>query len=244
MWHYNAFGNINIKLIKVLIGEEFMNSENDIQENKTLGNKIRTCLTSFIDKCISKSPNPVNYIKNKKASSIAQIYFEINFLKELYRQGWLNRGIPKEKCESVAEHIYGVAMLSFIIAEQEFPELDVNKVVKMALLHEIGEIYGGDITPDQNVSEVDKHKIELASVKKVLSKLDNGKKYIGIWKEFERGETKESKFVRQIDKLECGMQAVIYNKQEYPRMNEYFQYTLDKLELEKLKDLMNEIINL
>lgn len=111
----------------------------------------------------------------KSKDSILLTYFEFNHLKNLYRQGWLRAGISKGECESVADHSFGVALLSIFISEQYFRDLDIKKTIKMALLHDFGEIYGGDITPHDNISEVDKAKIEEKSVKKVLLKLKKGK---------------------------------------------------------------------
>ncbi len=52
---------------------------------------------------------------------LIQAYFELNHLKQLYRQGWLRVGIPPERCESVAEHSLGVALLCLFIADCVVP---------------------------------------------------------------------------------------------------------------------------
>lgn len=220
----------------------YMNSLKEYEEDKTPESKFVRGIVGLESEVQAVAYEMDGH--SRTDNSNMEFYLEINSLKELYRQGWLDRGIPKDKCEKVSGHIFGVTMLALLIAEEEFPELDINKVVIMSLLHEVGEIYGGDITPYDNISEEEKHQIELESVNRVLKKIPNGEKYISIWEEFEECKTPEARFVKQIDKLECGMQAIIYDMQGYPRMDEFFQYTLDRLKEEKLKNIMEQTMKL
>ena len=143
-------------------------------------------------------------------NKILEVYFEIQSLKNLLRQGWLKNGIEKKFCESVADHSFSTAMLAWFIADEYFPELDMSKIIKYSLIHEIGEIYAGDITPDDKISGKEKYELELESVKRVLGKLKNGQKYIKIWEEFENAQNKEAKLIKQIDRLEMAFQAYFY----------------------------------
>ncbi|MEM7825710.1 MAG: HD domain-containing protein, partial [Candidatus Aenigmatarchaeota archaeon] len=70
----------------------------------------------------AKDTPPINYIKDKRVDEIIKLYYELNHLKQLYRKGWL-RSVQKEKCESVADHSFTVAVLSLFLAEKYFPEL-------------------------------------------------------------------------------------------------------------------------
>ncbi|HEY3290978.1 MAG TPA: HD domain-containing protein [Anaerolineae bacterium] len=161
----------------------------------------------------TKSDNPVNHLAGMRTPPLIQAYFEFNQLKQLYRQGWLRRGVPPEKCESVAEHTFSMAVLAMSIADAHFPELDQLKVLRMVLLHDFGEIYAGDITPADGVSAEDKHAREEASVEKVFNKLPIGKPFLNLWQEYEAGETAEARYVRQIDRLDMAMQAAVYHRQ-------------------------------
>lgn len=191
---------------------------------------------------ITKNENPIYLVSNEqKLEPIVLLYLEFNHLKQLYRQGWLKREIPKEKCESVADHSFGVAILGFFIACEFFPELSIEKIITMSLLHETGEIYGGDITPSDNISKEKKHEIEKSSVIKVLSKLNNSKKYINIWEEYESKNSKESIFVTEIDKLEMAIQAAIYQNIEKINLEEFFPYVMERLSIDKLKEIFKQI---
>jgi putative hydrolase of HD superfamily len=49
-----------------------------------------------------KAENPVGLLQNKEHTLLITAYFELCHLKQLYRQGWLLRGVPRERCESIA----------------------------------------------------------------------------------------------------------------------------------------------
>ena len=161
-------------------------------------------------------------LEGKDAPPLARAYFELCQLKQLFRQGWLKRGVGRKRCESVAEHSFGVTVLALWLADAYYPELNTEKVLRMALLHDFGEIYAGDIIPGDDVSMQDKHAWEEASVARVVGKLPSSKTYLKLWEEFERGDTPEARFVRQIDRLEMGLQAAVYKSQEQGVMDEFF----------------------
>ena len=118
----------------------------------------------------TKAPNPASLI-DKTPSTIIETFFEIAHLKGLYRQGWLMRGLPPEQCESVAEHTFGVAVLVMVLADGFFPELDTEKLLRMALIHDFGEIYAGDIVPGDRISLKEKHQLEKKSAAQVFGKI-------------------------------------------------------------------------
>ncbi len=130
-------------------------------------------------------------------------------LKALYRQGWLQRKVLEDKTESVADHSFGVAMLALLLCPSE---LDKLKVLEIALLHETGECIVGDLTPWDNLTDEEKSQMEKVAVIKILEKLPDGKRLISLWEEFEYETSEEGRFVRQLDKLEMGLQAEVYAK--------------------------------
>ena len=87
------------------------------------------------------------------AQAVLDFIEEIGVLKNLPRTGWRFRGI--KDAESIADHCYRVSLLSMILAdvltEQDVP-LDVEKVMRLALLHEIAEARVGDLPfPDPQI---------------------------------------------------------------------------------------------
>ncbi len=179
-------------------------------------------------------------MENKK-NEILEVFFEIQSLKNLFRQGWLKNGIDKKFCESVADHSFTTTMLAWLIADKYLPELDIIKVLKYSLIHEIGEIYAGDITPNDNVSDTTKYELEIASVKKVFSKLKHGNKYIKLWEEFENAENKEAKYIKQIDRLEMALQAHFYEDKLDLNLADFKDSAKSVLKEEVLKDLLQSL---
>lgn len=154
---------------------------------------------------------------------LVRAYFEISQLKQLYRQGWLHRGIQEAACESVAVHTFGMAVLAMLIADQYFPGLDSTRVLRMALVHDIGEVYAGDIVPGGGVAKEEKQRLEREAVRRIFQGLPNGDQYLAAWEEFEQGETPEARLVKQVDRLEMALQASVYEHMEYGRLQEFFE---------------------
>lgn len=170
----------------------------------------------------TKADLPLAAFAGQPLSPLVSAYYELNHLKQLYRQGWLRCGIPPERCESVAEHIFSMAMLAWWIVDAHFPQLDRDRVIRMILVHELGEIYTGDIIPGDAVPLAEKHRREREGFWQVVGKLPKGEEYLALWEEFEAGATPEARFVRQIDRLEMAFQARVYQQQGFEDMNEFF----------------------
>lgn len=192
----------------------------------------------------TKASFPHSLLNNKEVSAIIEAYFEINHLKQLYRQGWLQRGVPPQLCESVAEHSFCVTLLSLFLADSYFPELDKWKVICMALLHDIGEIHAGDFTPLDNVEAQVKQNLERQSVQKVLSKLPNSSTYLELWEEYETGTSPEACFVRQIDRLEMSLQASVYDHQGLLDPARFFASTEKVISESNLLKILTELKSL
>jgi putative hydrolase of HD superfamily len=176
-----------------------------------------------------------------RLSPLVRAYVEWSQLKQLYRQGWLRRGIRPEQCESVAEHTFGVALLTLTLVDTHFPELDREVALRMALLHDLGEVYTGDLTPADGVPGGEKHRRERASVVHVLGELENGQEYIALWEEYEQGDTPEARLVRQVDRLEMGLQAYLYERQEGADLSEFYASVREGLNLPALLRLFGQV---
>ncbi|MBE9198565.1 MULTISPECIES: HD domain-containing protein [unclassified Nodularia (in: cyanobacteria)] len=192
----------------------------------------------------TKAPLPHDFLKNQKVSAIVEAYFEFNHLKQLYRQGWLQRGIPSQNCESVAEHSFCVTLLALFLVESYFPELDKWKVICMALLHDLGEIHAGDFTPLDNVESSEKQRLEYQSVEKVLSKLPGGSTHLALWKEYEAGTSPEARFIHEIDCLEMGLQASVYRQQNLVDPKSFFASAQKVLCDSRLLQILQELESL
>jgi putative hydrolase of HD superfamily len=189
----------------------------------------------------TKAPPPVNLLSGRKASPLIEAYFELNQLKQLFRQGWLRVGLPRERCESVAEHSYGVALLCLFLADAYFPEMDASKVVRIALLHDLGEAYAGDLTPHDGVSREQKHALERQAAERILAKLPRGAEYLALWDEYEHGASLEARLVRQVDRLEMGLQACVYELQGAGDLSQFYASVDKALESPELRAVLGEL---
>lgn len=189
----------------------------------------------------ARNRNPALYLAGKNVPPLIEFFYEINHLKRLFRRGWL-RSIPAEQCESVAEHTFGVALLAWALAERFFPQLNPEKILKLALIHDIGEIHAGDITPYDGISAAEKNQAEYRAVKQLFSRLPGGEKYLALWEEYENGTSPEAQFVKQIDRLEMALQASIYEHQEGINLEEFFGSAAAVIRSPELKAVFADIL--
>ncbi|MBN1373475.1 MAG: HD domain-containing protein [Anaerolineaceae bacterium] len=167
---------------------------------------------------------------------------EFNQLKNLYRQGWLRRGIPREQCESVADHIFGMTWLAWLLMDAGLTEdVDRERVLRMVLAHEVGEIYAGDMIPADGVEASEKQRLERESALRVVGKLAGGEEILALWEEFEAGQTPEARLVRQLDRLEMAFQAAQYRAGGAQGTGEFFESARRSITDEGLLALLTEI---
>jgi len=186
----------------------------------------------------TKSQVSIDKLISAEIDPTIRSWFEISQLKNLYRRGWLQVGISAERCESVAEHSFGVAILCTLLIPEVSQQLDGEKVLRMALLHDIGEVYAGDITPQDGLTDNAKSMAERESVSRILGNLPSAQTYLQIWDEYEAGITPEARFVRQIDRLEMGLQARFYAEQGYGNLTQFFSSATQALTSRELRDLV------
>ena len=144
-------------------------------------------------------------------NKIYNYFKEINKLNETIRTGWIRRNIPFKRLESVSEHIFTVGLLSLAIIDKYNLSLDVEKVLKMILIHELGEIDVGDIPIIDVERRKNKHEEELKGVTRIMNVIDEPW-ILELWNEFESKESEESKFVFKMDKLGAVLQAKYYSE--------------------------------
>lgn len=130
-------------------------------------------------------------------------------LQELIRKGHIYWGANKERLESILEHIYGCLVLAIGLESEYSYCIDFNKLFKMLLIHETGEIAIGDLT-EWDISESEKKDIERKAVVSILSKLSGGEGLIKLFDEFNSKSTLVAEYANLIDKLEYDMQVKVY----------------------------------
>ena len=122
---------------------------------------------------------------------------EILGLKDIARTGWVRNDVNNP--ESVAAHSWGMAILALKLTPEE---LDLSKVLSLCLVHDIPEVRVGDLTPHDDCST--KADDELSAMKELSPE------WVHLLAESALGESEEAKFVKQLDKLDMGLHAMIY----------------------------------
>jgi putative hydrolase of HD superfamily len=160
-------------------------------------------------------------------------------LKSLPRKGWLRAGV--ERPETVAAHSYLVALLAMVTADLH--GLDALKVVRMALLHDLGEALIGDITPKDESWPI-KTTIEQEAVERILGHLPQEvqDRYLELWRELQEGGSPEARLVQEVDKAEMALQALLYREAGYPatRLEEFLESGIRGVRDPLLKRLLEE----
>jgi putative hydrolase of HD superfamily len=97
------------------------------------------------------------------AEKIVAFLREISKLKSLDRTGWVIRSVPKP--ESVAGHMYRMSLIALLALDRSLTaDLDMDKVIKMCLVHDMAECIVGDITPHDGIDEEEKHRLEMEAM--------------------------------------------------------------------------------
>jgi putative hydrolase of HD superfamily len=130
------------------------------------------------------------------------------------------------------------------LAEAYFFDLDLGKLISMALIHDFGEIYAGDFTPTDEVSPEEKHRLERESIEAVFGKLANGEKYVALWLEFETSDSPEARLIRQLDKLEMALQASLYEHQHNVDLSEFYDSANTAISDEALRKISTSLWDL
>lgn len=123
---------------------------------------------------------------------------EIDKEKEIYRQTHILGGARRE---NDAEHAWHMAIMAFVLQEYANEPIDVLRVMKMVLMHDLVEIYAGDTYAyDENGKETQRER-ELAAADRIFGMLpeDQEEEFRGIWEEFEERKSPEAKFARMLD---------------------------------------------
>lgn len=165
-------------------------------------------------------------------------------LKSTKRTGWVYRGVKSP--ESVSDHMYRMAIMSFLLTgREEGTNINRDRCIKLALVHDMAECIVGDITPFDGVSKEEKHRREKQTMEYLSSLVGEevGKEFLLLWQEYEDQETKEAKFVKDLDRFEMILQAHEYEDSEGKPgwLQEFFDFTKDKFQHPIVKDWVDEL---
>ena len=167
-------------------------------------------------------------------------------LKKIKRTGWVIKGVQDP--ESVADHVYRTCFMCMILSQKR--QLDHLKLLRMALLHDLGETATSDIRFEEGTkiiaSPAAKNRIEEDILKKILPSTGNSDYYLQLYHEFRDQSSPEAKFLKQVEKLEMVIQALEYQEYGTPShaLNEFFENARKYIADPKIATLLKQTISL
>jgi len=166
---------------------------------------------------------------------LARFFTRVQALKRVPRSGWIDRGVSLPDVESVADHTWQTALIAWLTAV-DGSALDANRVLQLAMIHDLAEVivgdqppYAADEVPDagdraaltaffsrrqvrSEEARAVKREAENAAFIDLIADLSPTVRDLltGLWEEYETQATPEARFVKQADTLEAYMQALHY----------------------------------
>ena len=152
---------------------------------------------------------------------------EIDKLKYVQRK---TRLFNSNRHENDAEHSWHLAMMAWVMSEHSNESIDLFKVIKMLLIHDIVEIDAGDTFLFDNNKDHENTEEELEAAKRIFGLLPEtqAKELITLWEEFEAAETTEAKFAKAIDRLAPMMQNASNNGGTWREFEVPYETVIDK----------------
>ena len=175
------------------------------------------------------------YKQDKNLENILDFIMAVGRLKKMPRLYWLLKEVKNP--ETVASHMFTLALMAWIFDKEK--NINIEKILKMALCHEMSAVYTGDTTPYDrilprgrrekrevlrqwpHVTKIKKEKIFLSDYKeekqameRLTKKLEPSlrKEMIQLWKEYRTKSSPEGRLLSQINVLAVLMQALLYEK--------------------------------
>jgi putative hydrolases of HD superfamily len=144
----------------------------------------------------TESPAPVSA---KALQSVVDFALELDRLKGVTRK---TRPLGLERYENSAEHSWQIALLAATLAPHAESPVDVDRVVRMLLVHDVGEIDIGDTMVYTEGGWEERKTAELAAVTRIFGLLPAGEgaSFVALWREFEEGATAEARFANAVDR--------------------------------------------
>ncbi len=135
----------------------------------------------------------------KEVTQILDFMVEIEKLKGVLRK---SRPVGLKRHENSGEHSWHVCISALMLKDYADESININRVIKMLLIHDLGEIDAGDKIVYESETAEQKNK-EWNGVKRVLDMLPNrqGEEYLALWEEFELGESADAKYAKAIDRI-------------------------------------------
>ena len=233
-----------------ITGKGWWEGTEEIVEDRLLLEFLKVIQKRFYGRVVGK------YKKNRELENILDFLLKIGKLERIPRLYWRAHGIKNP--ETVAGHIFSVALMGWILGKEK-SELNMEKILKMALCHELPAVYTGDTIPyikklpkdpkerkkilkkwprlpeDEKARRfLREYKEEKEAIFKLTANLepDLKKEIVGLWEDYRTVSSLEARFLNQINNLAVLLQGLLYQK----KYKGYFADPLWEWAFEKCDD--------
>ncbi|RYY48644.1 MAG: HD domain-containing protein [Chitinophagaceae bacterium] len=183
----------------------------------------------------------------------ADLEKQVSFIKEIDKLKYIQRKTKlfnSDRHENDAEHSWHLAMMALVLAPHANEAIDVLKVLKMLLIHDIVEIDAGDTFIYDSKKSHSNTIEELAAAERTFGLLppEQAIELINVWKEFEEGISAEAKFARSMDRFEPLLQNSSNNGGTWAEFKVPYQQVYEKKKIiregsERIWDYAEKILN-
>lgn len=163
---------------------------------------------------------------------------EIDKVKDVFRESLtLNK-----RRENDAEHSWHMAMVALTLKEYFIGEVNLERSLKMILLHDLIEIYAGD-TPAFGAERPNKREEETEAARKLFSILpeDQGMEFLELWLEFEDCQTDDAKYANVCDRYQGFMQNLTSHGHTWKKFEAPMDRVLERVDI--LRTCVPELFN-
>lgn len=212
----------------------------DFPDEGELGAEPRPLLNSlFRDRCLTNS-RPVSSSQMKNLEQQLAFIRELDRLKSVYRQALVKS--ENNRFENSAEHSWHICMIAHVLQEYVEKPVDVDRVVRMLLIHDVVEIDAGDTFAFSSTAALEQGaEKELQAVERIFGLLPDHQRdeLIGLWMEFEKGETNDAKYAKAVDRVVPVLMNVVndgggwrrhtISRSQLIRRNEFLRESMPRL---------------
>ena len=140
-------------------------------------------------------------MKNHRLLKDIEFIVELDKMKSIFRETSI---IGEDRREDDAQHSWHISLMAMVLSEYTNEKVDLLKVIKMLLIHDLVEIFAGDTFCYDVAGNADKREREVVAAEKIFGMLeeDKGQELRALWDEFEEIKTPEAKFATAMDRFQ------------------------------------------
>lgn len=142
-----------------------------------------------------------SFLGNRRLSQQIAFILEVEKLKTVLRRTLL---LDRSRVENDAEHTWQLALMAMVLSEHSREKVELVRVLKMLLIHDIVEIDAGDTFAYDTVLAASQAERELKAAERIFALLpeDQAREFRALWDEFEAKASAESRFANAMDRLQ------------------------------------------